>query len=207
MSCGGFESKQKREDKEYRQPLYQKLTAMEGVELGFQVTQLQQRDGWRNLDWDRGGPSLSLSVCWKHTLFLMAFADGGLKAKCTIAFSLSSPFLLLLRSLSPLSVPLQLPRKTHILRSFLVAGFSIQYTHRATHSHSDIAHSRGRGTGPKCLMLWFQGDSVTAAKGRNRCSSSQIQLVPFFLNTRERKGTAKWQANTRVEYTSTSLVQ
>lgn len=160
MSCGGFESKQRSQTEGYRQPLCWKHTPMAGV--GF-------RDGRRNVDWERGG-------LWKHTLLLMAFTDCGLKAKCSILCPPLHSIIPSSSSLScalfpPFSVPLQLPHKTHILRSFLTAGFSIQYTHAATHSHSDIAHPRGTGTGPKCLMLWFQGDSVTAAEGRNRCAS------------------------------------
>lgn len=115
----------------------------------------------------------------KYTLPLMAFTDlrfkGQVHDPLPSSFFLSFPNLLLLvHFFSPFAVPLQLPHKTHILGSFLITGFSIQYVLAVPHTHActTTQHTPGEeGRGSKCLMLWFQGDSVTAAKGRNRCAS------------------------------------
>lgn len=91
----------------------------------------------------------------------------------SFSFYHPTPPFLLLRSFFPLfRTSPTAPQNPHleVLSRCRLFRYS-RHTHTATHSHSDIAHPRGRGTGLKCLMLWFQGDSVTAAKGRNRCAS------------------------------------
>lgn len=136
-------------------------------------------NGQRNLDWECSGPSLSPPLCWKRTSFLMAFTDCGLKAKCTILCSpfsfYHSPFPPPAPTLfSPLFHTSPIARQNPLLDALSGCRLFRYSTHRNTHSHCNIAHPRGRGTGPKCLMLWFQGDSVTAAEGRNRCASLRL---------------------------------